>query len=588
MDPDNGFRPAGQFNVSSTTYTNAELFVDYGSNVQAGSTATHKMSLYRAPSGALVFGAGTVQWSWGLDDPGSTPDTTMRQATVNLFADMGVQPYALGYPGLTAATKSTDASPPTSSITSPANGTSVGDGTAMTISGTAADSGGGIVAGVEVSTDGGTTWRPATGTTSWSYSWVAHGNPSTTIRTRAVDDSGNIESPSAGRQLNVGCTCSIWGTASAPTLSDSGSATAVEVGVKFRSDVSGKVTGVRFYKNSRNTGTHVGNLWTASGTKLATVTFSNETTSGWQQATFSTPVSINANTTYVVSYFAPNGHTAQDENYLFPNPSPRPDTRSHVDSPPLHALRNTNGVVNGLFRNGSSSGFPTNSHDASNYWVDVMFTLNTGPADRARHADGCPGHARQRVRGGDLVGTTRRWDCDHRLHRTPYIGVDSRSRPKTRHRQPAGHEHDRGRADQRCRVHVQGGGDQRGRHESRLRGVQRRHPGGRELLRVHPVAVVDRSVHPRPVRPELQRGRREVQGGPQRRDQGDPVLQGRRQHRHAHREPVDAVRDEAGDGDVRQRDRLRVATGPVLDTGAHHGGYDLRGLVLRAERPLRR
>ena len=360
VDPDNGFRPAGQFNVSSTTYTNAELFVDYGSNVRSGSTATHRMSLYRAPSGALVFGAGTVQWSWGLDDPGSTPDTTMRQATVNLFADMGVQPYALGYSGLTAATKSTDASPPTSSITSPASGASVGDGTAMTISGTAADTGGGIVAGVEVSTDGGTTWHPATGTTSWSYSWVAHGNPSTTIRTRAVDDSGNIESPSAGRQLNVGCTCSIWGT-STPTLNDSGSATAVEVGVKFRSDVSGKVTGVRFYKNSRNTGTHVGNLWTASGTKLATVTFSNETTSGWQQATFSTPVSINANTTYVVSYHAPSGHTAQDENYLFPNPSPNPYARSHVDSPPLHALRNTNGVVNGLYRNGSASAFPTNS-----------------------------------------------------------------------------------------------------------------------------------------------------------------------------------------------------------------------------------
>ena len=31
-------------------------------------TATHHLTLYRRPSGALVFGAGTVQWSWGLDD----------------------------------------------------------------------------------------------------------------------------------------------------------------------------------------------------------------------------------------------------------------------------------------------------------------------------------------------------------------------------------------------------------------------------------------------------------------------------------------------------------------------------------------
>ncbi|KGN40630.1 N,N-dimethylformamidase beta subunit family domain-containing protein, partial [Knoellia aerolata] len=380
VEPDNGFRPAGLFNLSSTTYTNAEAFTDYGSTVQAGSTATHRMSLYRAASGALVFGAGTVQWSWGLDDPFSTPDRNMRQATVNLFADMDAQPYALGYTGLVLATKSTDTIAPTSTITSPDAGASVGDGTSMTINGTAADSGGGVVAAVEVSTDGGTTWHRANGTTTWSYTWVAHGNPTTTLRSRAVDDSANIEVPSAGRQLAVGCTCSIWGTASTPGQVDSGSATAVEVGVKFRSDVSGRVSGVRFYKSSRNTGTHVGNLWTTSGTRLATVTFANETASGWQQALFSTPVAINANTTYVVSYFAPNGHTAQDVNYLYPNPSPRPDARSHVDSPPLHALRNTNGVVNGLYRNAASSGFPTATDSATNYWVDVMFTQNTGPA----------------------------------------------------------------------------------------------------------------------------------------------------------------------------------------------------------------
>ena len=51
--------------------------------------------MYRAPSGARVFGAGTVQWAWGLDDwnPDSTPpDRNMQQATVNLLADMGAQP----------------------------------------------------------------------------------------------------------------------------------------------------------------------------------------------------------------------------------------------------------------------------------------------------------------------------------------------------------------------------------------------------------------------------------------------------------------------------------------------------------------
>ena len=57
-------------------------------------TTTHHLTLYRAPSGALVFGAGTVQWSWGLDsaNPSGKTDTAMQQATVNLFADMGAQP----------------------------------------------------------------------------------------------------------------------------------------------------------------------------------------------------------------------------------------------------------------------------------------------------------------------------------------------------------------------------------------------------------------------------------------------------------------------------------------------------------------
>ena len=73
--------------------------------------------MYRHKSGALVFGAGTLQWSWGLDAHHDTetgvpperqngsdtrvgvdphgPDRVLQQATVNLFADMGVQPATL-------------------------------------------------------------------------------------------------------------------------------------------------------------------------------------------------------------------------------------------------------------------------------------------------------------------------------------------------------------------------------------------------------------------------------------------------------------------------------------------------------------
>ncbi|MBO0884809.1 MAG: hypothetical protein J2P17_31660, partial [Mycobacterium sp.] len=207
VDTDNGFRPAGLMDMSSTTSTTAQIFTDYGSNTTGfNSTATHHLTLYRAASGALVFGAGTVQWAWGLDNGAGTgtTDPAMQQATVNLFADMSnVQPYSL-MAGLTPATPSTDTTRPTTAITSPKPGASLSDGSAVTISGTATDSGGGVVAGVEVSTDGGNTWHPVTTmsaantSVTWSYSWIAHGYPTTTIKTRAVDDSRNLEKPGSG------------------------------------------------------------------------------------------------------------------------------------------------------------------------------------------------------------------------------------------------------------------------------------------------------------------------------------------------------------------------------------------------------
>src|SRR6185295_5099775 len=109
-DIDNGFRPKGLFRLSTTTAEVSQRLLDFGSNYGPG-TATHHITEYRAPSGAIVFGAGTIQWSWGLegvhDRGGSTPDDRMRQATVNVLADMGSQPQTL-QSGLLAATQTTD------------------------------------------------------------------------------------------------------------------------------------------------------------------------------------------------------------------------------------------------------------------------------------------------------------------------------------------------------------------------------------------------------------------------------------------------------------------------------------------------
>ena len=200
-DPDNGFRPAGQFRLSSTTVSGVEIFTDYGSTT-IGGTATHNLTMHNMPSGALVFGAGTVQWSWGLDSAnpiGNPPDRNMRQATVNLFADMGAQPYA-PIPGLMPATAvdrhhradrddhalrraTVDGRQPASP--SPARRPTRRRRRRRR-------------RGLDRRRRDLAPGRP--GTTSWSYTWNAHGAPTATLAVRAADDSGNIETPGAGRQ----------------------------------------------------------------------------------------------------------------------------------------------------------------------------------------------------------------------------------------------------------------------------------------------------------------------------------------------------------------------------------------------------
>ena len=185
--------PVGRITLSSTTV----------------SGLTHKLSLYRHSSGALVFGAGTVQWSWGLDnnhDRGNAAASpVMQQATVNLLAEMGVQPASL-QSGLVTASQSTDFTAPTAVISVPLNGASLTQNTAVTISGTASDAGGGNVSFIEVSTDGGNTWNIASGTNNWTYDWTPDVVGNFTIKVRAVDDNANLQAvgtPPSGNAINV-------------------------------------------------------------------------------------------------------------------------------------------------------------------------------------------------------------------------------------------------------------------------------------------------------------------------------------------------------------------------------------------------
>ena len=92
------------------------------------------------------------------------------------------------------------------------------------------------------------------------------------------------------------------------------------------------------------------------------VTFTNETASGWQQAIFSTPVTLTAGATYVVSYHT-NGFYSADGNYF----------ANAITNGPLTAPSSASSGGNGVYAYGSSSVFPTNTYNATNYWVDVVF-----------------------------------------------------------------------------------------------------------------------------------------------------------------------------------------------------------------------
>ena len=164
------------------------------------------------------------------------------------------------------------------------------------------------------------------------------------------------------------CPCSIWNPSTTPGTADS-DASAIEVGVRFRSDTSGYITGIRFYKFAANTGMHLGSLWTNAGTRLASAVFTGESSTGWQQVNFSTPIAIAANTTYVASYHTDTGHYAADSNYF----------GAGFDTAPLHALRDGADGRNGVYNYGAVSTFPEYTYHAANYWVDVVFATVLGP-----------------------------------------------------------------------------------------------------------------------------------------------------------------------------------------------------------------
>ncbi len=247
----------------------------------------------------------------------------------------------------------------------------------MTVTGTATDddgdptTGDGVVAVVEVSLDGGQTWRPASGNETWSYSWTPESEGTVEILARAIDDSLNL--PALGAIASQAIEITAPELPSAFSLFDplepvdgtfSNDNAAVELGLRFAATESGNITELKYWRaegDADDTDVRAGRLWDQNGNLLATVTFnSGPRESGWQVATLAEPVQIESGSDYVVSYRTNDNYLAAESFF----------DADFVD--PFGKLT-APAFQNGVYAYGSDIVFPTQSYQASNYWADVSF-----------------------------------------------------------------------------------------------------------------------------------------------------------------------------------------------------------------------
>jgi len=130
-----------------------------------------------------------------------------------------------------------------------------------------------------------------------------------------------------------------------------------ELGTVFTSGVAGQVTGIRFWKDSNETGTHIGHIWSTTGQALATVTFASETPSGWQAQALSSPLTIAAGTPYVVTVNTTNTFYVAT-NYGLATKITNLDLSSVVGN-------------NGLY--GPPGQLPASMYENNSYFRDIYF-----------------------------------------------------------------------------------------------------------------------------------------------------------------------------------------------------------------------
>ena len=211
ITPNAGFRVAdvlvdgasvgavGTYTFSSITasHTISATFTANTYTLTVAKTGTGTGTVTSTPAGSS-FSAGTVVSLTAV------PDATSTFTGWSGACSGTANPCSLTISANTSVTAafSLETVKPSSVISSPTAGTTLHQ-LSYTITGSASDGTGSGLQKVEVSTNGGITWKQTVGTNAWTHTWNIPGNGTYQIKSRATDLAGNVETPATGISVQV-------------------------------------------------------------------------------------------------------------------------------------------------------------------------------------------------------------------------------------------------------------------------------------------------------------------------------------------------------------------------------------------------
>src|SRR4051794_17309128 len=323
----------------------------------------------------------SVVYQWQQSASGSSPWSNISGATAStlILGQAQVGSFVRASASYTDILGSSESPASTATATAVAN---VNDGGAVTINGTAAQNQ--VLTASVADLDG----VPA----NIAYHWQSSANGSTWTDLATVTTSSlTLDSSLVGQRVRVNATYTdllgagenVTSAATAPVAAVNSSARSLfttqvpalpnftdgpgvdwELGMNFTSDNPGVIQAIRYYKSPSETGTHVGRIWSATGQQLATVTFTNESASGWQQQALATPLTINAATSYVVSVNTNSYYALTSQGFS------AAISNAGLNAPVGAGVYNDVGGV-----------FPTLVYQNENYFRDVVFVTGSSNAN---------------------------------------------------------------------------------------------------------------------------------------------------------------------------------------------------------------